>query len=70
MGIKTSIAAISPTLAEKNAAAAIGVDLNGLLYSAQVKASQLTMQLNAISNALPNGDANIAAIAAIVTQLS
>ena len=70
MGLSTSLAAISPTAPEISNAAASGADLVGLLNAARSRTNELVQLLKAISSALPNGDANIAAIAVIVNQLS
>ena len=70
MGIATTLAAIVPTTAELNNAAATSKDLSGMLMNARIKTSELIANLKAISNALPPGDPNIASIATIITALS
>lgn len=70
MGVQASLSSISLTQVEGSSEFQIGEDVVGMLQAAQTKAQELMYMLGQISGRLPNGDANITAINAIVTALS
>lgn len=69
MGTFTTLTGISINAAGAANASGLGMDAIGMLQSAQTKAQELVIMLNAISSRLPAGDANIATIATVITNL-
>ena len=73
MGVKTNIAGLTFTNADKTQAEALGLDIAGFMAGVQLECQELVDKLNFfISDVLtPTGDsANITAINAQITALS
>ena len=73
MGVKTNIAGLTFTNADKTQAEALGLDITGFMAGVQLECQELVDKLNFfISDVLtPTGDsANITAINAQITALS
>jgi len=70
MGVQTSLSGISLTQADSNSEFQLGEDVIGMMVAAQTKAQELIYMLGQISSRLPNGDANITSINAVITALS
>lgn len=69
MGVKTSLAAITPITAETLAATVAGEDLAGCLVSAQAACSDAIRLLNILATVMPAGS-NKTALLAQVTALT
>ena len=70
MGIKTTLAGITLTQADINAASALGADAPSFLNAVQNKTTDLIANLKQMVSVLPAGDANIATLNTIITTLS
>lgn len=70
MGVQASLSSISLTQTEDGGEFQLGEDVAGMLQAAQSKAQELSYMLGQIAGRLPNGDASITAINAIITALS
>lgn len=70
MGTNTALSALNFTSSEDASGQTYGDDIIGMLNVAQTNAGELIYQLNLIMSRLPNGDANIATIQTLITNLS
>ena len=67
--ITTNIKALIPSVAATTATAADGLDINGMLLEAQIRAGELMAALTALSNSFPINDANQIVVNGVILSL-